>query len=86
MTAKEWTVLASQLAMVLKKNGKKGTEVTVMVGQLMSATKACVAISRLVKLAEKDAELSSPEERLVGAAAGRAEVWGLIMQELDEVT
>ena len=67
------------------KKAKKETEIVVRKDQLLDATRACVAVSRLVKLAEKDAELADPEERLTGAAAGRAEVWGLVVQELDEI-
>jgi hypothetical protein len=85
-TAKEWTTLSSQVAMAVKKAKKaKKDNVAINTEQAEEAAKGCMAIARLVKLAEKDAELADPEERLVGAAAGRAAVWGMVMQELDEL-
>jgi hypothetical protein len=86
MTAKEWTVLSSQLGMELKKAKKaKKTDVSVSIEQLEEAAKGCMAVARLVKLAEKNAELADPSERLTGSAAGRADVWGLVMQEIEDV-
>jgi hypothetical protein len=84
VTSKEWGIVANQLAMEIKKTKKtKKTEILVNLIQLESAVKACTAVARLTKLAEKDSELASPDERLVGEAAGRAAVWGLVMQELE---
>ena len=84
MTAKEWTTLSSQMAMAVKK-AKKAKKDTVAINteQAVEAVRACAAISRLVKLAEKDAELADPEERLHGEEAGRASVWNIVIQELE---
>jgi hypothetical protein len=72
--------------MAVKKAKKaKQDKLTIETTQAEEAARACVAIARLVKLAEKDAELADPEERLSGEAAGRAAVWGIVMQELDEL-
>lgn len=84
MTSKEWLVIANQMALEVKKTKKaKRPTLAIETEQYENAARACAAIARLTKLAEQDAELSSGSDRLVGEAAGRAAVWGLVMQELD---
>ena len=83
MESNEVTKMANQLAMVIKKAGKKAKEVKVDIEQAKQVANACAVLGRIVKLAEADAEIASPDARLAGSEAGRAEVWRLILQELD---
>ena len=86
MEAKELTVMANKLAMTVKQAKKaKTVGVTVDLETATDVAKACTVLGRIIMLAEADAELADPDARLTGHDAGRAEVWGLILQELDQL-
>lgn len=83
MESNEVTKMANKLAIAVKKAGKKAKEIKVDVEQAKQVANACAVLGRIVKLAEADAEIASPDARLSGAESGRAEVWRLVIQELD---
>ena len=83
MESNEVTKMSNRLAIAIKKAGKKAKDVKVDIEEAKQVANACAVLGRIVKLAEADAELASPDLRLTGSEAGRAEVWRLVMQELD---
>ena len=86
MEAKELTVIANKLAMTVKKAKKAKTDgVTVDLETATDVAKACTVLGRIMMLAEADAELAAPDARVTGIEAGKAEIWGLIIQELDQL-
>ena len=88
MESSDVTKMANQMAMALKKakKNKKTKNVSFAIEQAEQAIKACAVLGRIMKLAESDAEVANPGARLSGEEAGRAEVWGLVIRELDELS
>ena len=82
MTDKELVKVASQTAAAMKKV-KGNNDVPVNKEDLKALVQSAMAVSRIMKLAEKHAELNDPSSKQNSI---EGEIWALILQELDEIS
>lgn len=76
--------LANKVAVAIKKaNKEKQEKVELAISDAAALTRSCAVLSRIIKLAESDAEIANGKERLSPEDSGKAQVWAIILQELD---